>query len=247
MCIDFLVPEKYARVIDSQRCYSHATANAISYFCKCVKEAWGKGILAGAFYGYQFFTMDAGAAHFEPHKLFTDENIDFLAGPCAYDFNKNSGNANMIRYVAESCRLNGKLYLCEMDQGFAGWNMRIKGPYVCENEAEYASIMKRNIMENIVIENVVACTCEGTVDVKGGRRSVIWVEKGLDVTGLSIVNVHRDEHTYPTALFKLDEGAMVKNLRLRDIYQKSYLDAPVEFIKIEGEIDGKIEENLIND
>lgn len=106
---------------------------------------------------------------------------------------------------------------------------------------------ERGYMENIVIENVVACTCEGTVDVKGGRRSVIWVEKGLDVTGLSIVNVHRDEHTYPTALFKLDEGAMVKNLRLRDIYQKSYLDAPVEFIKIEGEIDGKIEENLIND
>lgn len=103
---------------------------------------------------------------------------------------------------------------------------------------------ERGVMENIVIENVSARACEGTVDVKGGRYPVLWVQKGLDVEGLSISNVHREESTYPTPLFKVDEGATVKNLRLRDIYQKNKLDESVPFMKMEGEIKDCVKENL---
>ena len=103
---------------------------------------------------------------------------------------------------------------------------------------------ERGVMENIVLENISACACEGTADVKGGRYPVLWVQKGVDVEGLSITNVHREEKTYPTPLFKVDEGATVKNCRLRDIYQKNLLGSPVEFIKIDGEVTYTAKENL---
>ena len=146
-----LVPLRHARVIDFLRLYSYASAHAISRFCACIKSAWGKGFLAGAFYTYFFFTTWARSAHFEVEKILTDENVDFLAAPCAYTDNKKSGNMNMLRYVAESCRLHGKLMLCEMDQGYRSVNQTAGTLYVCENEEEYASILKRNVMENILL------------------------------------------------------------------------------------------------
>ena len=148
-----LAPAEHARLIDFSRTYSYASAEAISRFCKAIKESWGDGILAGAFYTYFFYTGRAENAHHETEKIFSDKNIDFLASPCAYTDNKKSGNMNMIRYVAESCRINGKLMLCEMDQGFRSVNYTAGNLYVCENEEEYASIVKRNIMENIMLGN----------------------------------------------------------------------------------------------
>ena len=103
---------------------------------------------------------------------------------------------------------------------------------------------ERGVMENIVIENVSACACEGTADVKGGRYPVLWVQKCLDVDGLSISNVRRIEKTYPTPLFKVDEMATVKNLRLRDIYQKNELGEETPFMKIDGEVEITVKENL---
>ncbi len=73
---------------------------------------------------------------------------------------------------------------------------------------------ERGVMENIVIENVSACACKGTVDVSGGYYPVLWVQKGVDVEGLSISGVHREERTYPTPLFKLDEGGDGKEFAL---------------------------------
>ena len=88
----------------------------------------------------------------EPHLLFKDKNIDFLAAPNAYTANKFSGNAAFLRYCAESVRLNGKLFLSEMDQGYkAFYNYRGKGNvYLCENNQEYNALVKRNVMENVL-------------------------------------------------------------------------------------------------
>lgn len=148
-----LAPEKHARLIDFARVYSYASAEAISIFCKTIKDSWGEGLLAGAFYTYFFYTGRAQTAHYETERILSDKSIDFLASPCAYTDNKASGNMNMIRYVAESCRINGKLMLCEMDQGFRSVNFTAGNLYVCENEQEYSSIVKRNIMENIMLGN----------------------------------------------------------------------------------------------
>ena len=106
---------------------------------------------------------------------------------------------------------------------------------------------ERGVMENIVIENITASSSEGTADVGGGKRPVIWVQKGLDVKGLSVSNVHRVERAYPVPLFRLDEGATVKNLRLRDIYQKGLDGVKTDFVCLDGEVDGLITENLIDE
>ena len=147
---EMLTPEKHTQVIDSMRTYSCAAAEAICYLCKCIKQE-NKDLLAGSFYGYFFSAESAFAAHGEVQKLFADENVDFLAGPCSYQFNKETGTANMLRYLPESCRLNGKLFIVEMDQGYRGWNGITQKPYVCESEEEYATLLKRNIMENILL------------------------------------------------------------------------------------------------
>ena len=105
---------------------------------------------------------------------------------------------------------------------------------------------ERGVMENIVIENVFASSCEGTADVKGGRYPLLWVQKGVDVEGLGIYNVHRVEKKNPTPLLRVDSGATVKNLRLRDIYQKSELQEPLPFLCLDGDVEVSIEKNLQN-
>lgn len=145
--------DRYAHALDSMRAFSYASAEAISAFASCIKKAWGREMMVGAFYCYFFSTGGPAAAHFEIDRILDNPDIDFLAAPSAYGNNKKSGNLNFIRYVAESCRLHGKLMLAEMDQGYRSVNQAEKNLYVCESEEEYASLMKRNIMENIILGN----------------------------------------------------------------------------------------------
>ena len=145
---DLLDPEKHSLIIDAQKCYSLSAAKAITYFCKIIKETCGKEMLAGSFYGYFFLIGAAPAAHYEPNVVFEEDSVDFLAGPCGYIENKKSGKMNLLRYLPESNRLNGKLFLCEMDQGYRSYSCG--EIYKCENEQEYEAILKRNILENLI-------------------------------------------------------------------------------------------------
>ena len=145
-------PEYCMRAIDSLKCFQLSAPWAISKFAKTLKQAWGEGLLVGTFYGYYFGCGDVFSRMLEPHLLLNDKNIDFLAAPNAYTANKFSGNAAFLRYCAESVRLNGKLFLSEMDQGYkAYFNYRGKGNvYLCENNQEYNALVKRNVMENVL-------------------------------------------------------------------------------------------------
>ena len=105
----------------------------------------------------------------------------------------------------------------------------------------------RGYMKNIIIENVAACACEGTKDVPGGNFPFIWVEKGLDIDGLSIKDISREEKTYKTPLLKIDNGSKVEKLRLSDIYQKSYLDEKVPLLVFDGEAEISTKENIDNE
>jgi polygalacturonase len=105
---------------------------------------------------------------------------------------------------------------------------------------------ERGKIENISIENLFAITCAGTADVIGGKRPIIWVQKGLDVDGLSITNARRIEKSYPTPFLTVDEGVTVKNLRLRDIYQKSELGYSIPLLEINGDVEISVQENLTN-
>ncbi len=103
---------------------------------------------------------------------------------------------------------------------------------------------ERGFMKNILIENVAVCASEGTADVKGGNYPLLWVQKGLDVDGLSIQNMEREEKTYPTPLLKVDEGATVKRMRLSDIYQESHLDTEVPLLDVKGDVEFLTKENI---
>lgn len=145
--------QKNARALDTLFCMQRSMTEAIIAFCKAIKRADGD-ILAGSFYGYYFGAGDAAECGmmFDNERLFSDDSVDFLAATAPYGKNKRSGNFYMCRNLAESMRLNGKLFLCEMDQGYKCHSYyRDDDPYFeCESEEEYASVLKRNIFENVL-------------------------------------------------------------------------------------------------
>lgn len=150
----YRLPEYHKQALDSFICFHTAAPDAISCFAKCLKETWGNKILVGTFYGYYFACGDVFGRMLEPHKLFADENIDYLAAPSAYTANKMAGNAAFLRYAAESVRLNGKTFLCEIDQGYKSYcNYRALAngrKYVCADNAEYNAVTARNVFENVL-------------------------------------------------------------------------------------------------
>ena len=105
----------------------------------------------------------------------------------------------------------------------------------------YGGPEERGIMENITIDGVAAHTCAGTKDVPGGRTPLIWVQDGLDIKGLQIKNVYREEKEYPTPLFQIDPTAKVKRLILDNLVQKSSPDISVPFLLMDGEVEDLVQ------
>jgi len=96
---------------------------------------------------------------------------------------------------------------------------------------------ERGKMYNISIENIFASACEGTADVKGGIKPFIAVQAGLDIDGLRIENVYREERTYATPTFKLEAGTSVQGLKLKNFKLRNHLEEPVEMLIIDGEVE----------
>ncbi len=117
---DYRAPADSMQIIDSQYTIQLTTVEAISRFCRVIKENWNRPVLAGTFYGYYVCVAEQSApvrGHLLPEMMFKDKNVDFLSGPFPYENNRKLVNgAPMSRGVLESCRLNGKLWLTEMDQ-----------------------------------------------------------------------------------------------------------------------------------
>ena len=105
----------------------------------------------------------------------------------------------------------------------------------------------RGKMKNIVIENVRAETCVGTKDVHGGNHPFIWVDREMDVEGLSISNVSREESFSKIPFLRIDKNAKVKRLSLANIYQKSLLSEKIALIDKLGEIEDLTEVNVVNE
>ncbi len=117
---DYRAPADSMQIIDSQYTIQLTTVEAISRFCRVVKENWNRPVLAGTFYGYYVCVAEQSApvrGHLLPERMFADKNVDFLSGPFPYEDNRKLVvGAPMSRGVLESCRLNGKLWFTEMDQ-----------------------------------------------------------------------------------------------------------------------------------
>lgn len=120
----FRDPVRSRRIMDAQECVQISVTDAILYFCKIVKENWGRPVLAGTFYGYYLGTGGDGmpiGGHLFPDKLYeAREYVDFLCGPFPYMENRRPDGVPMSRALIESNRLRGMLWLTEMDQHPAG-------------------------------------------------------------------------------------------------------------------------------
>ena len=104
---------------------------------------------------------------------------------------------------------------------------------------------ERGVMENILIENVCACSSVGTKDVAGGKNNFIWVQKGVDVENLQIKNVCRDEYTYPTPTIKIDEGANVNRLKIENVIIKNRTGEEMQPLNIDGKVENFEQKNII--
>ncbi len=91
-------------------------------------------------------------------------------------------------------------------------------------------------MENIIIDGATIASSEGTVDVTG-HCPLIWVQDGLDIDGLTIRNVYRDEKANAVPLVGIDKRSTVKRLVVDNVVQKSNLDGELPFIQIDGEVE----------
>ncbi len=150
---NYLFPETDMRALDSLKCYQLAAPTAIVEFAKTIKSASNGRLLVGSFYAYHFGCGDVCSRLIEPYVVFNDDSIDYLAAPSGYTYNKRSGNTEFLRYMFESARLHGKLFFCEMDQGFKSWSVCRNDDniyYTCKNNEDYIALITRSIMENVL-------------------------------------------------------------------------------------------------
>ena len=122
-------PRLSKRIMDSQHALQASVSNAILYFSRAVKEVCPDR-LCGVFYGYFFGTGGSNmtiGGHLDVDKLHNSPDLDFLAGPFCYLEQRLPDGITIQRTLMESHRLNGKLWLTEMDQAPYGTHNYVGG------------------------------------------------------------------------------------------------------------------------
>jgi hypothetical protein len=135
----FRDPDKERNVIDYFEAQHLVVAEDILHFCKVVKESWPRPIITGSFYGYFYslFGREAAGGHLAIDTVLKSMYIDFLSAPQAYYPMPNlTGEPYRSRGLLESVRLNGKLWLDEMDQ---------QPPLVNTLDSNYKASVKESI------------------------------------------------------------------------------------------------------
>ncbi|MBN1290443.1 MAG: hypothetical protein JXB48_01270, partial [Candidatus Latescibacteria bacterium] len=109
----FFDPAVSQNTIDTYDFEAELVVDTIEYFCRVVKEATDRRAFTGAFYGYVVGAVDK--VYLATHKLLQCPDIDFLTSPSDYSFREPGSGYSTYRTVAESVRLNGKLWWDEND------------------------------------------------------------------------------------------------------------------------------------
>jgi len=130
---------------DSQMAYQQSNVDAIIRLCRAAKNTM-PNILCGSFYSYIIRTggntMTIGG-HLCVDTIYKNRDvIDFLAGPFCYSGNRKSDGVPMQRTLMESHRLNGLLWLTEMDQAPVDTDLYVGGNP--EKIKETLSVLHRN-------------------------------------------------------------------------------------------------------
>lgn len=92
----------------------------------------------------------------------------------------------------------------------------------------------RGVMENICIDNVFAENCCGTQDVSGGRYPFLFIEGGLRINSLSVVNAFREESFSHLPFIFIGDNSVVDHMSLRNVRQKNRLGSEIAFLENRG-------------
>ena len=147
----FRHPAQREVVIDYYRCQQNLVADRIIGLCATVKKHWPRAILTGTFYGYFFSVFDrqATGGHLCLHKVLASPHVDYLSAPQAYGTQfRDPGACGITRALIETIRLNGKLFLDEMDQTPSWkWRNDVDEAFALSNVEEDVALIRRNILE----------------------------------------------------------------------------------------------------
>ncbi len=116
--VPFRVPGEERYVLDSLEALQRSVTDAIMFFSDVVKEKWPRPVLTGSFYGYFDGGWSAAAigGHLDVNRLAESGKIDFMAAPFPYHpLIRDVKGVSIARSFLESMRLNGVLWLTEMD------------------------------------------------------------------------------------------------------------------------------------
>ena len=140
-------PALYQAVIDSHKAQQMVPAEDIIYFCKIVRESSSRPMLTGAFYTYFFGTGKGFGAHLAADQVLKSPYVDYVAAPFSYGQSRLPGNSGKSRGLLESCRLNKKLFLTEMDQHPEGATNSTAGGDPARHDTTI-NLMRRNVFES---------------------------------------------------------------------------------------------------
>jgi hypothetical protein len=155
----FRHPSQEQWTLDYFHCLSDLVSDLIIDYCATIKQAAGKNVLTGAFYGYLldlawnagFFGegADSGystyqrSGHLGLRRVLASPDVDFLVSPYSYGFRGIGGHgASMI--PTASARLHGKLVLVEDDTRTHTFNDPVNFGKVHTVSDSFA-LLKRNL------------------------------------------------------------------------------------------------------
>ena len=140
-------PENSAWVVDSLKALQRCIPDAILHFARVIREVWGRPLLIGTFYGYyDSWSRIYVGGHLETRRLFDGGLVDYISGPFHYHpLLRSMAGIGCSRGLVESARLNGVLWITEMDNPPVGSAVCVGG--LPERRRESIALMKRQVLE----------------------------------------------------------------------------------------------------
>lgn len=170
-------PEDSAYVVDSLMALQQCVPDAILHFAKIVRETFDRPILIGTFYGYyDSWKQIYIGGHLETNRLFKAGLIDYISAPFHYHKEmRQIDGTGCARGLLETTRLNGVLWLTEMD------NPPIGSPKVVGGEPEHrnqsVALLRRNILEPFT-RGMGAWFFDHRLVLDLGYKTTIYIKKG---------------------------------------------------------------------
>jgi len=147
----FRDPAREQWMIDYGHCHQKTVEECVLHFCRTAKESWTRPLIIGIFHNYFFYQKEmVEGGHLELAKILESPYIDYLSAPFSYDSDARwPGGTGHPRGVLETVRLNGKLWMNEVDQPtHVGDIVGRPWPETPRTESESIAIMRRNFLQS---------------------------------------------------------------------------------------------------